>query len=77
MLALLGFLLTCQAYKTKFTAGGKLYSLDIALIELYGRFMVAISKLHPSLFCIPRAKRNHKELVFKRHTWTLLSSFEA
>ena len=24
-LALLGFLLTCRAYKAKFTAGGKLY----------------------------------------------------
>ena len=77
MLALLGFLLTCRVYKTKFTAGGKLYSLDIALIKLYGHFMVAISRLRPSLFCIPRAKRNNKELVFKRHTWTLLSSFAA
>ena len=36
-LALLGFLLTCQAYKIKFTAGGKLwvrYGHDIAGADL-------------------------------------------
>ena len=30
-----------------------------------------------SVYCIPRVKRNDKELVFKRHARALLSSFEA
>ena len=46
-LALLGFLLTCRAYKTKFTAGGKLfvrYGLDKARANLK---LLFLGSAHP------------------------------
>ena len=70
-LALLGFLLNCQAYK--FTAG----VTDMALIKLEPICSCYFKAPPVPIYCIPRVKGNNKELVFKQHVRALLRSFEA
>ena len=51
--------------------------LDVALIKLGPNYSCHFKAPPIPVYCIPRVKRNNKELVFKQHAQALLSSFEA